>query len=180
MNVTSTKIAILAAIGTSLWLSTARAVEPPSKPIRTSLIRAKSAFIGRVIEAREVERRPFQTEAVARILIGDCYCGEDCKKGGDINVAFRSQTTRDREFPVQFPVSSDVILIFDSQKKLSGLIAFDSDLEGGVDQAYVVDSYPEQFPVEFQRLVSDIYWPKKTERADFSRPLQCGAQSSGK
>ena len=120
-----------------LFASNAVAFEPPQYSLADAVDRAESIFIGRVIKIEENEVGEYSVKATATIKVLNCIVNVDCDEFKEIKIVYYSQTHADRAFPVNFPISTNIL--FPLRKRIrSNILFFDSDWNDGIDIAYII------------------------------------------
>lgn len=174
----SIQFSLLLALGCVSASPESLAFEPPRTSLRDALPEASSGFIGRIVSIKEVARRPFETDAVGEIKISRCLCGDGCGVDQVVQLRFRSQTTREREFPVSFPISHEVIVLFARSGVITESMQFSSSWAQPPDLGYLLESYPDKYPADTPtREVRSVYTFDPAGTVDLSAPLTCGGKA---
>lgn len=123
--------------------SIATASEPPVESVKEALASGQVAFTGRIISIHEIQRESAQIIGEANIQVHNCYYGMDCKNLKNIKIRYIIDTVDERAFPVQFNVSDEILFVL-KRPLISDSYFFSSDLERGLDAAFIVgDTFPE-------------------------------------
>ena len=110
-------------------------------PLDKALNAGEVVFIGFVDSAYVVNKATGIINARANILVEECLLGESCKKGSAIAVDYLTQTSVGTSLPVKLIVGEQVIIIL--QKQLwESPYKFDSDINGGMDFAFICNAFP--------------------------------------
>ena len=119
-------------------------------PFDKALNVGKVIFIGFVDSTFVVNKATGAINARANILVEECLLGESCKKGNAIAVDYLTQTSVGTTLPVKLIVGEQVIIILQNQLWKSPY-KFDSDINGGVDFAFICNAFPYSVLDEYSR-----------------------------
>jgi len=80
---------------------------------------------------------------------------------------------------VSFPISSRVLVTLRGSSSLDGTPRFDSDSADGIDSAFLVESYPDEYTKDRPELViRSIYMEGQTETVDLDELSSCRGAGS--
>jgi hypothetical protein len=121
------------------------AYDLPKITVEEAIRNGKVAFVARVVRLEEFKRQDAQTFVEAKLEIIDCYYGLDCKKNKFIQMRYVSETVIHGAFPVDFQVSSELLVILNHPIS-PPQATFTSSYKDGFDFAFVIaDTFPKDY-----------------------------------
>ena len=148
------------------------AYDPPFISVKEALENGQVAFAGRIIRIDEAQREAAQIIGEAHIQVHNCYYGLDCEAVEIVKMRYIIDTVAERSFPVQFNVSDEVLIVLKKPSSSAGYF-FNSDLESGLDVAFIiVDTFPENIKKGSKIRLINIYRTKLTyheEKQDINK-----------
>jgi hypothetical protein len=141
------------------YTSLAFAYDLPKITAEEAIRNGKVAFVARVVKLEEIRRQDDQTVVEAKLEVINCHYGIDCKKNKFIRMRYVSETVIDGAFPVDFEVSSELLVIL-NHPILQPQVTFASNYKDGFDFAFVIaDTFPQKYFQSNTLRLLNIYHP---------------------
>lgn len=130
-------MAAAAIIALCFTATAARAFEPPRISVATSLQSGETAFIVRVTGLDEVDRKAFETIAVARTSVVLCLYGKSCTARWKPIIRFTLDTTKERALGVNLSLGREYLFVLKKMAR-GARLTFGSDWSKPIDAAYLL------------------------------------------
>lgn len=133
----------------------ARGYMPPVDDVKQAIAKGPLAFVAIANKAEWHEVAGASQQGKLSLTVLRCLKGDNCQAGQRLAITYTIREPLDWAFGVDFPIAKELVLVMHSP--MAPQMTFDSNLHGGIDQAFICDSVNGHLSLGDEAVCESIY-----------------------